>query len=126
MENINTRIAMLRKKLDLSMEKFGNIIGVTKSSINNIEKGVNNPSERTIKLICKEFDVNYDWLVNGNGSMFVELSREEEITKYVAELVKDDDEMKEFQRKLIRILSRLSINDWKMIEKFVEELAKKD
>ena len=58
--------------------------------------------------------------------MFVELSREEEITKYIAELVKDDDEMKEFQRKFIRILSRLSIDDWKMIEKFVEELAKKD
>ncbi len=126
MENINTRIAVLRKELDLSMEKFGNIIGVTKSSINNIEKGVNNPSERTIKLICKEFNVNQDWLVNGNGSMFVELTREEEITKYIAELVKDDDEMKEFQRKFIRILSRLSIDDWKMIEKFVEELAKKD
>lgn len=126
MENINTRIAVLRKELDLSMEKFGNIIGVTKSSINNIEKGVNNPSERTIKLICREFNVNQDWLVNGNGSMFVELSREEEITKYIAELVKDDDEMKEFQRKFIRILSRLSIDDWKMIEKFVEELAKKD
>ena len=126
MENINTRIAVLRKELDLSMEKFGNIIGVTKSSINNIEKGVNNPSERTIKVICKEFNVNQDWLVNGNGSMFVELTREEEITKYIAELVKDDDEMKEFQRKFIRILSRLSIDDWKMIEKFVEELAKKD
>lgn len=126
MENINTRIAVLRKELDLSMEKFGNIIGVTKSSINNIEKGVNNPSERTIKLICKEFNVNQDWLVNGNGSMFVELTREEEITKYIAELVKDDDEMKEFQRKFIRILSRLSIDDWKMIDKFVEELAKKD
>lgn len=126
MENINTRIAVLRKELDLSMEKFGNKIGVTKSSINKIEKGENNPSEQTIKLICREFNVNQDWLVNGNGSMFVELSREEEITKYIAELVKDDDEMKEFQRKFIRILSRLSIDDWKMIEKFVEELAKKD
>ena len=120
MENINTRIAVLRKELDLSMEKFGNIIGVTKSSINNIEKGVNNPSERTIKLICKEFNVNQDWLVNGNGSMFVELTREEEITKYIAELVKDDDEMKEFQRKFIRILSRLSIDDWKMIKSLLK------
>ena len=59
------------------------------------------------------------WLVNGNGSMFVELLEKKKLTKYIAELVKDDDEMKEFQRKFIRILSRLSIDDWKMIEKFV-------
>jgi hypothetical protein len=122
MENINTRIAVLRKELDLSMEKFGNIIGVTKSSINNIEKGVNNPSERTIKLICKEFNVNQDWLVNGNGSMFVELTREEEIAKYFGTLLKDDD--MEFQKKFIRALSKLSVDEWKMIEDFIDELKK--
>ena len=54
--------------------------------VNNIEKGVNNPSERTIKLICKEFNVNQDWLANGNGSMFVELTREEEITNILLNL----------------------------------------
>lgn len=126
MDNISDRISSLRKELDLSMEKFGNRIGISKSAISGFEKGISNPSKQTLQLICKEFNVNQDWLVNGNGSMFIELSREEEITKYIAELVKDDDEMKEFQRKLIRILSRLSIDDWKMIEKFVEELAKKD
>lgn len=127
MSSIGNRISDVRKHFSLSMEKFGEKIGVTKGSVNNMEKGTNNPSEQTIKLICKEFNVNYSWLVDGTGEMFIELSREEEITKYIAELVKDDDnEMKEFQRKLIRILSRLSIDDWKMIEKFVEELAKKD
>ena len=126
MKNIGNRIFSLRRELDMSMEKFGNRIGISKSAIFGFEKGTSNPSKQTLQLICREFNVNQDWLVNGNGSMFVELSREEEITKYIAELVKDDDEMKEFQRKFIRILSRLSIDDWKMIEKFVEELAKKD
>ena len=122
---MNERLKQLRKHLNLTQTEFGKHIGMSRDAIAGYERGVN-VSEPTIRLICKEFDVNYNWLVNGNGSMFVELTREEEITKYIAELVKDDDEMKEFQRKFIRILSRLSIDDWKMIEKFVEELAKKD
>lgn len=70
MNNINNRIEILRKTLDLSMEKFGNRIGITRSSVNSIEKGVNNPSEQTIKLVCKEFNVNYFWLTEGMGDMF--------------------------------------------------------
>lgn len=123
---MNKRIKTIRKRLNLTQDEFAEKLGLARNSIASYESGRRTPNEAIVKSICREFNVNQDWLVNGNGSMFVELSREEEITKYIAELVKDDDEMKEFQRKFIRILSRLSIDDWKMIEKFVEELAKKD
>lgn len=123
MENVNKRIEELRKFLDLSMGKFGSKIGVTASSINKIEKGENNPSEQTIKLICKEFNVSHDWLVNGKGSMFIELSKEEEITSYLGSLLKDE-QGNEFQKKFIRALSKLSVDEWKMIENFIEELKK--
>lgn len=59
MDNIGPRIYELRKAMNHSMEKFGNIIGITKSSVNSLEKGINNPSEQTLKLICREFNVNY-------------------------------------------------------------------
>lgn len=72
MKEVNARIALLRSALDLSMERFGNKIGVTKSSINKIEKGENNPSEQTLKLICSQFNVNYLWLTEGIGDMFNE------------------------------------------------------
>ncbi len=67
MENINKRIEQIRKTLGLSMEKFGERIGITRGSINNIEKGNNQPSEQTIKLICKEFNVDYLWLMGDDS-----------------------------------------------------------
>lgn len=73
METIDDRIKQVRKELSLSMEKFGDKIGIVKSAINNIEKGLNNPSERTLKLICSEFNVNYAWLTEGQGDMFIEI-----------------------------------------------------
>lgn len=73
MEDVGSRIKLLRKELDLSMKKFADRIGLTDGSIAHIEKGVNNPSERTLKLICSEFNVNYAWLTEGEGEMFVEV-----------------------------------------------------
>lgn len=72
METINERIYKLRKDLSLSQEAFGEKIGIKKASISMIEKGKNNPSEQTIKLICKEFNVSYAWLIDGVGDIFIE------------------------------------------------------
>ncbi len=70
--DIGKRINEVRSTLGLSMEKFGKQIGITKVSVHNIEKGNNNPSEQTIMLICKEFNVDYVWLTEGVGDdMFV-------------------------------------------------------
>lgn len=49
-DNIGFRINKVRSQLNLSMEKFGNKIGISKSSVNKLEKGINQPSEQTIKL----------------------------------------------------------------------------
>lgn len=71
-KNIGNRIYQIRSSLDLSMEKFGKKIGISKVSVHNIEKGINNPSEQTIMLICREFNVNYEWLTQGTGNeMFI-------------------------------------------------------
>lgn len=126
MENINERIALLRKTLGLSMRGFAESLGITASSVNKLEKGENNPSERTILLLCSEFGVSEEWLRHGDGDMFVTLSRDEEITRYLGDLLKDDGEDREFQRRFVRALSKLSESDWQMIQRFAEELAKKD
>lgn len=74
MDSINNRIYELRKNiLNISMEKFGERIGITKSSVNSLEKGVNNPSEQTIKSICREFNVSIMWLKEGLGDIFTNL-----------------------------------------------------
>lgn len=70
------RIKMLRKKhLKLTQEDFGSRLGVSRDTIGNIELNrLARPDQKLslIKLICKEFSVNEDWLLNGNEPMFVE------------------------------------------------------
>lgn len=66
------RIKELRKSLDLTMEKFGERLGVSKATISNIENGNRNLTEQMTKSICREFGVDYIWLTSGDGEMFVE------------------------------------------------------
>ena len=73
---IYERIRELRKKhLKMSMEVFGKHLGVSLDVISNIENNrLARPEQKLslIKLICKEFSVNEDWLLNGNEPMFIE------------------------------------------------------
>lgn len=70
---MNDRIKELRKTLGLSQESFGEKIGITKSSVSGFENGSRNPSEQTIKSICREYNVDYFWLTEGTGEMFTNL-----------------------------------------------------
>ena len=73
-EHIGSRIYKIRKHFNLSMEKFGKQIGISKGSINNIGKGTTNPSSQTINSICREFNVDYVWLTEGIGDdMFISI-----------------------------------------------------
>lgn len=70
---MNERVKLLRDTLNISQEEFGNRIGITRSSVSNIEKGTRNMSDQTIKSICREFKVDYFWLTEGTGEMFTDL-----------------------------------------------------
>ena len=62
---VNERIKELRISQGLTMEQFGERIGIKRSSISLIESGKNNPSDQTIMLICREFGYNEEWLRDG-------------------------------------------------------------
>lgn len=67
------RVKEIRKSLDLTLEKFGEKLGVTKTTISRIEKGINNLTEQMTISICREYNVNYDYLIRGEGDMFDDL-----------------------------------------------------
>ena len=72
---MHERIRLLRKKHKLSQEAFGERLGVSRSVIKNIElDALARPEQKLslIKLICKEFSVSEDWLLNGVGEMEVQ------------------------------------------------------
>lgn len=67
------RVREIRKELGMTLEKFGEKLGVGKTAISKIEKGENSLTEQMTIAICREYNVNYDYLVNGDGEMFSDL-----------------------------------------------------
>ncbi len=68
----NERIRELRKSLDMTLEKFGEKVGVTRASMSNVENGNRSVTEQMRKAVCREFGVDYIWLTTGEGEMFVD------------------------------------------------------
>lgn len=66
----NERVREVRKSYGLTLDKFGGKLGVTKQTVSRIENGVNNVTEQMLKSICREFNVNEEWLRYGTGEMF--------------------------------------------------------
>lgn len=67
---MNERIKKLRKVLDLTQQEFGERLGIKRNTIATYESGRNEPIDAVVSLICKEFNVNEEWLRDGTGEMF--------------------------------------------------------
>ena len=83
------RVKEVRKSLNLTMEQFGNKLGVTKVAISNIEKEKRNLTEQMSRAICREFNVSEEWLKTGEGEMYQQLSEDEEIAGIVSDLLEE-------------------------------------
>lgn len=68
----NERIREIRKSLNMTLEKFGEKVGVTRASMSNVENGNRGVTEQMRKAICREFGIDYIWLTTGEGKMFVD------------------------------------------------------
>lgn len=111
---MNSRIRELRKTLGLTLEKFGEPLGVTKTAISRLENGVNGITDQMVKSICREYNVNEEWLVNGTGEMFSEVDREDQIMRWAASVLKED--CASFRKRFVAMLSSLRDEDWLFLE----------
>lgn len=126
------RVKMVRDKVQLTMEQFGNRIGgVSKSTISNIENDNRNLTEHMLKSICREFDVNEKWLKTGEGDMPRKLSEEEEVAALVSDLLEDGRNNPFFGiiLEIVQTYNELSPASQKVLQeaskKLVENLSKK-
>lgn len=67
---MNKRLIDIRKALNLNQESFGKRLGVGASAISRLEKGDRNITEQMFISICREFNINGEWLRTGQGEMF--------------------------------------------------------
>lgn len=121
------RIKLLRtEQLHMTQTEFGESLGVKRDVINNIENNrLKNPEkqEPIYRLMCEKFNVSEEWLRTGNGEMFVPLKRNQLITDFTADLIKEDET---FKKRLVEALAKLDENEWEVLEKLAESLIKKD
>lgn len=89
---MNERIKELRKSLGLTQEKFANRIGIKRNTLANYEIGRNEPIDGIVFSICREFNVNEEWLRTGEGEMFIQRAEEEEIADLVYDLLDPKDD----------------------------------
>jgi len=112
---MNKRIKELRKHLGFTLDQFGEHVGLKKSTLSNIENGKNNITEQTFISICREFNVNPEWLRNGAGDMFLESDQDSIIAGWVGKVLKDKPES--FRKNVISVMSTWTDDDWNWIEK---------
>lgn len=115
------RIKALRKELGLSGEKFGERIGVKKAAISKIESGVVGLSNSNILAICREFNVNEEWLRSGTGEMFKDMTLDEEIISFIGDIQWDASNT--FKKRFISAIAKLNEEEWKVLEKIITACA---
>ena len=115
------RIKKLRKEKDLTQTQFGEKIGVKGNTITNYETGLRTPTDTVINNICKTFSVNETWLREGIGNIFIEKPKNQIISEFAADLIKEPTS---FKTRLFEAMAKLDERDWITIEKIFDELTK--
>ena len=115
-------IKELRKFFGLTQSEFGDSIGVSRDVVGNLELGRVEPSELIIKMVCKTYHVNREWLETGQGEMLVEQTRDERIAAFVGQALSDEGD--EFKRDLIGLLAALDEDGWQKLKEAAEALKR--
>ena len=88
---MNERLKKLRKTLDLTQQKFADRLGVKRNTVGQWECVINAITDQVVFSICREFDVNEEWLRTGEGEMFEQITEQQKLLKYTGMLLKDKD-----------------------------------
>lgn len=120
---IGDRIKKLRGALTpkMTQTEFADALGVSRPLIASIETGRSEPTEMFIKLVCSTYNVNKDWLMTGEGEMFNELTRSEQIASFVGGLLSQEDD--DFKVRFVDALTKLSPQGWDGLEELVNNIT---
>ena len=115
----NERVKEIRKTLGLTLEKFGERIGVTRGSMSNIENGNRNLTEQMTKSICREFSVDYMWLTTGEGEMFID--SDDDFIERIDRIMAGEDEAR---KNLFKFMLELSDEDIAALDRLMKKAIK--
>ena len=93
---IGKRLKEYRLSIGLNGKQFAEIIGISQSSLSEIETGKNKPSADTISLIVRHTDINPVWILTGEGSVCLSVDKQtpDIVTEKILQLLEDMEEDK--------------------------------
>ncbi|CAN5897499.1 hypothetical protein BH11BAC7_BH11BAC7_30900 [soil metagenome] len=88
------RIKIIRKQLGMSQTEFANDIGITQTSLSQLEGEKNGISYDVYKAIVAKFNVDPLWLMDGKGEMYIsnEAKKNSGALPLVVQISNDDEE----------------------------------
>lgn len=114
---LNTRVKQIRKLLKLSQEEFASRLGITAAGISRIESGKRKLTEQMLIHICKEFNVNEDWLRYGRGEIF------KQFPNAVMKELMQQYQLDELDMKIISEYILLDDNKRRVIKDYIMKIA---
>lgn len=121
--SVGARIREVRKAYGLTQQAFAHQLGLKQNTIATYEIEKTTPSERTLLGICQAFHVNEGWLRTGEGDMLLtppsRHTPDENLLGFLGDVASRDD----FRSRLISALSRLSDEDWAVLERLAQDLT---
>jgi transcriptional regulator with XRE-family HTH domain len=119
MNNLGQRVKDIRLALNKTQEEFGAQIGIKKNSLSQIENGKNALTQQNVVAICKTFHVSENWLRTGEGQMFIEVTRADELQRLIEETM--SDESGEIKRRIATAVLRLTPDQLRACTDWIKE-----
>lgn len=118
---MNTRIKKVRTDYGLTQKEFAESLGISAAAVCRLETGQNNPSEQTVKAICREYGIDEHWLRTGEGSEEPELTRKTELARWIGRALKDEPES--WRLRLLNALLTLDKEDYEAVVRLAEKVV---
>ena len=113
---LGERIKSVRKQYKLTQTEFAESLGASRGMIVNVEMDkISNMTAKKplLQLICDKYGISPAWLIDGEGEMMQDLSREQEIVKAVSDMFTGDDG---FKQDIISMMVKLPDEHWELLK----------
>lgn len=118
----NERITILRKSLGMTMEKFGESVGVTKNAISNIENGRRGVTAQIKTAICNTYRIRREWLETGELPMEAPRTRNQILVDYIDSCMDQPDS---FKARFAEAMAKLTDEQWEQLADIFDTMTEK-
>jgi len=119
-ETLKERLKKLRKALGLTQQEFANRIGISRGNVATYETRDGNPGSSVINLICREFNASETWLRTGEGEMFVQRSKDDELAQVLAAISASDGDLGDLIKRIIWAYWHLDEKEKAAVKKLID------